>query len=220
MTERYTPDKEEINGLAPFDRLDLPRITLVDTLEKAKTALAALQDSPALGFDTESKPTFTKNETSDGPHIVQLSTARHAWIFQLQDAACCRAVAALLESTHIIKAGFGLGDDKKRIHSKLGIDFQAVLDLNATFRALGYRKDMGVRGAVAVLFNQRFIKSKKASTSNWANARLTEAQLVYAANDAYAALRVWAELQATGQLAGHQGADLKTNHAVVQALIA
>ena len=220
MTERYTPDKEEINGLAPFDRLDLPHITLVDTPEKAQAALAALKDSPALGFDTESKPTFTKNETSDGPHIVQLSTARHAWIFQLQDAACCQAVAMLLESTHIIKAGFGLGDDKKRIHSKLGIDFQAVLDLNTTFRTLGYRKDMGVRGAVAVLFNQRFVKSKKASTSNWANTRLTEAQLIYAANDAYAALRVWAELQATGQLASDQSAFFKPNHAVVPALTA
>jgi ribonuclease D len=43
----------------------------------------------------------------------------------------------------------------------------------------------------ALLFNQRFIKSKKAATSNWANARLSEAQLVYAANDAYAAIRVW-----------------------------
>jgi ribonuclease D len=53
---------------------------------------------------------------------------------------------------------------------------------------------MGVRGAVAVLFNQRFIKSKKAATSNWANARLSEAQLVYAANDAYAAYRVWEAL--------------------------
>ena len=200
MTERYTPDKEEINALPPFDRLDLPQITLVNTPEKAHAALAALQGSTALGFDTESKPTFTKNETSDGPHIVQLSTARHAWIFQLQDADCRRTVAALLESPHIIKAGFGLGDDKKRIHAKLGIDFQAVLDLNATFRALGYRKDMGVRGAVAVLFNQRFIKSKKASTSNWANPQLTEAQLIYAANDAYAAMRVWAELQATGQM--------------------
>jgi ribonuclease D len=50
---------------------------------------------------------------------------------------------------------------------------------------------MGVKGAVAVLFNQRFIKSKKAATSNWANAQLTEAQLTYAANDAYAAVRVY-----------------------------
>jgi ribonuclease D len=48
-----------------------------------------------------------------------------------------------------------------------------------------------VKGAVAVLFNQRFIKSKKAATSNWASPRLTDAQLVYAANDAYAALRVF-----------------------------
>jgi ribonuclease D len=53
---------------------------------------------------------------------------------------------------------------------------------------------MGVKGAVAVLFNQRFMKSKKAATSNWANANLTESQLVYAANDAYAAIRVWEAL--------------------------
>jgi ribonuclease D len=201
MTERYTPDKEEINALPVFDRLALSQITLVKTQAAAHAALLALQDNTALGFDTESKPTFAKNESSDGPHIVQLSTARHGWVFQLQDPDCRRVVATLLESPAIVKAGFGLGDDKKRIRAKLGIDFQAVLDLNATFRALGYRKDMGVRGAVAVLFNQRFIKSKKASTSNWANPDLTEAQLVYAANDAYAAMRVWAELQATGQLA-------------------
>ena len=50
---------------------------------------------------------------------------------------------------------------------------------------------MGVKGAVAVLFNQRFMKSKKAATSNWANDTLTESQLLYASNDAYAAMRVW-----------------------------
>jgi ribonuclease D len=50
---------------------------------------------------------------------------------------------------------------------------------------------------VAVLFQQRFIKSKKASTSNWAQPRLSEAQLVYAANDAYAAIRVFNALEGT-----------------------
>jgi ribonuclease D len=91
----------------------------------------------------------------------------------------------------IAKAGFGLGDDTKRIIRKLGIEPQGILELNTIFRQRGYRKDMGVKGAVAVLFNQRFIKSKKAATSNWANPHLTEAQLVYAANDAYAAIRVY-----------------------------
>jgi ribonuclease D len=71
------------------------------------------------------------------------------------------------------------------------VEPQGVLELNNVFRERGYRKDMGVKGAVAVLFGQRFIKSKKAATSNWANERLSEAQLVYAANDAYAAIRVW-----------------------------
>ena len=79
--------------------------------------------------------------------------------------------------------------------TKLGVDLQGVLDLNTVFREQGYRKDMGVRGAVAVLFNKRFIKSKKASTSNWANAQLTEAQIIYAANDAYAAMRVYSALR-------------------------
>ena len=169
-------------------------IQLVATPAQAANALQALEGATVLGFDTESKPTFAKNELSTGPHIVQLSTLDKAWIFQLEDADCRRSVGTLLESPTIIKAGFGLGDDRKRIVHKLGVDLQGVLDLNAVFREKGYRKDMGVRGAVAVVFNKRFIKSKKAATSNWANPQLTEAQMVYAANDAYAAMRVHAAL--------------------------
>jgi ribonuclease D len=99
--------------------------------------------------------------------------------------------AELLCLRDIVKAGFGLRDDRKRIIEKLGVEPTGILELNTVFRERGYRKDMGVKGAVAVLFQQRFIKSKKAATSNWANPRLTEAQLVYAANDAYAAIRVF-----------------------------
>lgn len=195
MTERYpTPGKEEIALLDPFDRLGLDQIQMVSTSEQAAAALRALAGASALGFDTESKPTFQRHEVSDGPHIVQLSTLERAWIFQLENAECRAAVGHLLESRAIVKAGFGLGDDRKRIIGKLGVDLQGVLELNTVFSARGYRKDMGVRGAVAVLFNRRFIKSKKASTSNWANSRLTEAQIVYAANDAYAALRVYEAL--------------------------
>lgn len=195
MTELHTPNKEQINQLESFDRLGHNQIQLVATAEHAKLALEVLRGEKALGFDTESKPTFAKNEASTGPHIVQLATLHKGWIFQLEDAECRRAVGVLLEAPDIIKAGFGLGDDKKRITYKLGVDLQGVLDLNTVFRAKGYRKDMGVRGAVAVLFNKRFIKSKKASTSNWANPHLTEAQIIYAANDAYAAMRVFAALR-------------------------
>ena len=194
-TERHpTPGKDEIALLEPFERLSLLHIELVTTAQQAAHASQALAGAAVLGFDTESRPTFAKNEASDGPHIVQLSTRERAYIFQLQDADCRNAVSLLLQAPNIIKAGFGLGDDRRRIIHKLGVDPLGVLDLNTVFRQRGYRKDMGVRGAVAVLFNQRFIKSRKATTSNWANARLSEAQLIYAANDAYAALRVFEAL--------------------------
>ena len=196
MTEhRPTPGKEQIEGLEPFERLALAQIELISNAQQAGRALQELDGVTALGFDTESKPTFAKFEASTGPHIVQLSTLERAYIFQLEDAECRRAVALLLEARHVIKAGFGLGDDRRRITSKLGVDLQGVLDLNTVFRERGYRKDMGVRGAVAVMFDKRFIISKKASTSNWANPRLSEAQLIYAANDAYAALRVFNALE-------------------------
>ena len=191
---KATPDKEAIALLPEFERLGLDRISLVCTGSEAHQAHGQLIAAKAWGFDTESKPTFRVGEQSDGPHILQLATAERAWVFQLHEPECRAVAADLLARSGIAKAGFGLGDDRKRIVYKLGIEPQGILELNTIFRERGYRKDMGVKGAVAVMFNQRFIKSKKAATSNWANARLSEAQLVYAANDAYAAIRVWQAL--------------------------
>ena len=191
----FTPSKDEIALLPVFPRLGLDRITLVTTARQAQEALTALTRLQAWGFDTESKPTFVKEQISEGPHVLQLSSAERAWVFQLHDPDCSAIAGQLLAWPGITKAGFGLGDDRKRIITKLGVQPADVLELNAVFLQRGFRKDMGVKGAVAVLFNQRFIKSKKAATSNWATPRLTEAQLVYAANDAYAAFKV---LQALG----------------------
>ncbi len=190
-----TPDKDAIALLPPFERLGLDRIALINTALQAREARAALADAPAWGFDTESKPTFRVGEVSDGPHILQLATPARAWVFQLHDTVCRDIAAELLAMPGFVKAGFGLGDDRKRIISKLGVEPAGVLELNTVFHDRGFRKDMGVKGAVAVLFNQRFMKSKKAATSNWANAQLTESQLVYAANDAYAAIRVYDALE-------------------------
>lgn len=185
------PGKEQIALLDPFDRLGLDHIELVSTRAQAERARAALATAHFWGFDTESKPTFAKGQESEGPHIVQLATLERAWVFQLHDADCSALVGELLARPGVPKAGFGLGDDRKRIQSRLGVQAADVLELNTVFRERGYRKDMGVKAAVAVLFNRRFIKSKKAATSNWASPRLTESQLVYAANDAYAAARVF-----------------------------
>jgi ribonuclease D len=184
------PASEEIALLAPFERIPLDRIALVASQSQAEQAAARLLAADVCGFDTESRPTFTVGQASDGPHTVQLALLDQAFVFQLHDAGCRAVVAELLADAALLKAGFGLDDDKRRISRKLGVEPRSVLDLDTVLRQRGWRRQMGVKAAVAVLFQRRFLKSKKQSTSNWANRQLSDGQLLYAANDAWAALRV------------------------------
>lgn len=186
---------EQLALLEPFERLGLDRIRLVRSAAEAQAAAEALLAAEAWGFDTESRPTFVAGQSSDGPHVLQLATLDAAWVFQLHDAGCRAVVGQLLARPTIVKAGFGLAEDRKRILRKLGVEPQDVLDLDHWFRQRGYRRQVGVKAAVALLFNRRFIKSRRATTSNWAQPRLTEAQLLYAANDAWAALKVYHALR-------------------------
>jgi hypothetical protein len=184
------PTREEIALLDLFAGLDLPDIDVVSTALQAERALAALGALRVAGFDTESKPTFLKNEVSSGPHTVQFASLDHAWVFQLHDPACRTAAASLLASSALTKVGFGLAGDRTQIRHTLGIEPQALADLDTVFRRRGYRNAVGVKTAVALVFGQRFVKSRKQTTSNWAARRLSEGQVRYAANDAYAAIRV------------------------------
>lgn len=196
-----TPSKDDIANLALFPRVDLKNIALVNQASQALAALDALQELSVLGFDTESKPTFVAGEVSTGPHVVQFATAGTTYVFQLLDATCREVVCKLLTSSTVLKVGFGLAGDNTQIRRTLGVEPEHVLDINTIFKAKGYTKELGVKSAVAVMFNQRFVKSRKATTSNWSNKVLTEAQIIYAANDAWAALKVYEALQALETLA-------------------
>jgi ribonuclease D len=100
----------------------------------------------------------------------------------------------------VLKVGFGLKNDHGQLRSRLGIQLNHVLDLDQTFRKLGYRGQIGVRGAMGALLKLSFPKSKTVTTSNWAAVELTPRQLLYAANDAFAALKIMEALQSEGHL--------------------
>jgi ribonuclease D len=183
-----TPDPEEL--LPPYDGIKLHDVRMVRSERDAAEALAALLASDTLGFDTESKPTFAKGEVSTGPHLVQLATDDAAYLFQIGASPSVDVLRAVLESHAILKVGFGLTDDVRRLRSKLGIDANNVLDLSTALRR-GERNTLGAKTAVARFFGQRLQKSKKITTTNWAMPRLTEKQILYAADDAHVALRVY-----------------------------
>lgn len=184
--------------LPVYAGIPLDRISLVVSEVLAEQALAALMAADAIGFDTESKPTFLKGEVSTGPHLVQLATDSHAYLFPIARSYDSQVLKTVLESPQVRKIGFGLGNDHSVLKSRLGIAANNVLDLGEVLRGPGHRGTVGAKVAVAHFFGQKLQKSKKIGTSNWSNARLSERQLLYAANDAHVALllyRAWSRLQ-------------------------
>ena len=184
--------------LPVYAGIPLDRISLVISESLAEEALAALMVADAIGFDTESKPTFLKGEVSTGPHLVQLATDSKAYLFPVAPRYDTRALKAVLESPKVLKIGFGLGNDHSVLKSRLDIAASNVLDLGEVLRGPGHRGTVGAKVAVAHFFGQKLQKSKKIGTSNWSNAHLSERQLLYAANDAHVALmlyRAWLRTQ-------------------------
>jgi ribonuclease D len=191
MHDHKTPPlKADIAQLEAFAGLSLERIFVVSDERQAGIALEELMAAGEVGFDTESKPTFHKGQKSEGPHVLQFSTTEKAFIFQSHVAVSHPAIVELLKSDQLTKIGFGLGGDITQISNRFGIRPGAIVDLDRSFKQLGYRNAVGAKSAIAILFNRRLQKSKSVTTSNWAAPRLSEAQLIYAANDAYAAILV------------------------------
>ena len=192
-------DTVDANPPAPelpvYAGIALTDVQIVYSVAESAAVLAELMAADVLGFDTESKPTFAKGEVSTGPHLIQLATDRRAYLFPVAGTMALDVLRAVLESAQSLKVGFGLRDDLLRLQSKLGIDCANVLDLAIALRE-DKRGDVGAKSAVARFFGQRLQKSKRISTTNWANPRLTEAQMRYAANDAHVALRVYRAWQA------------------------
>jgi ribonuclease D len=174
-----------------FVGVTLAEVTLADSPARSAQALAALLAAPVIGFDTESKPTFQKGEVSTGPHLVQLATDRHVFLLPVSMAANHEVLRRILSAADILKVGFGLGNDRSVLRSRLGIELNNVLDLGEAMRGPGHRGTVGAKVAVAHYFGQKFQKSKKVGTSNWASPRLNERQLLYAANDAHVALQIY-----------------------------
>ncbi|MDD5300242.1 MAG: 3'-5' exonuclease domain-containing protein 2 [Gallionella sp.] len=188
--KKIAPTKPEIALMEPFVGLTLERIHVPTSTAEFASAAAEIKAAGIVGFDTESKPTFVVGDVSEGPHVVQFALHDKAYLFQLHRAEGMPYLLELLQSDELIKVGFGLKSDRGNILAKLGVHFNAVVDLNTVFRMDGYHKEMGVRTAVGLMFKQRFAKARHVTTSNWSQPQLTPQQMLYAANDAYAALKV------------------------------
>lgn len=185
------PNKIEKAWLA-----DKPRVTFdgiieeIDTEEKAEKAMAVLSREKIVGFDTETRPSFTRGLVHKIA-LLQLSTDTCAYLIRLNRIGIPDCVAAFLSDPDIIKVGVSIKDDFSQLSGRRQFKPAGFIELQDVCGQMGI-EEKGLQKMYGLLFGQRI--SKNQQLSNWEIDRLTESQRQYAAIDAWACLKIYGYL--------------------------
>ena len=194
---RHSISKKEISAL-PLKHYT-GSIHVIDSDAKMRAAMRSLGRENVLGFDTETRPAFKKGE-SYPPSLLQLAADDGVYIFQIRHINSHRSLAGILADRNVLKTGIGVSDDIKKLNDVLSFEPSGFIEL-ANMAAKAGIKNAGIRGLAALLFGFRI--SKQTKCSRWDASTLTEAQIVYAATDAWICREIYFALLAI--LSGKKG---------------
>jgi ribonuclease D len=192
--ERRTISRDEVNAL-PIRRWE-GEVRVVSGPHEAAPALAEILQETAVGFDTETRPAFRPGE-SYLPSLAQVATARAVYLFPVRHREAAAAVAQILASEHVVKAGVGMADDLKALRKLIEFADKSIVDLGTAAVRRGL-KQTGVRNLAGMFLGFRIPKGTK--TSNWARSSLTPQQIAYAATDAWACRELYVKFRNLGYL--------------------
>lgn len=169
-------------------------ITVVssDRSEEFDQAMAYLGEQQALGFDTETKPCFVPKVPRNKMAILQLSGPDKAYIFRLQQVGVPPKLAALLGNPGILKIGAAIHDDIRGLQEYRRFIPKGFVDLQRLAPEYGI-EEKSVRKMSAIILKKRVSKSQQ--LSNWESSHLSEAQLRYAAIDAWICREMYFKLK-------------------------
>lgn len=190
VTKMYQEDisKEEIEEkeLTSFKG----RIELVDTVEKLKVIIPELKREPILGFDTETKPSFTKGVTHK-IGLVQLATRETAYLIRINKIGVPADLRDVLVDSSILKIGVAVRDDIRFIKGKVSAENAGFVDLQKLVRDYGIQC-ASLKKLTAIILGYKI--SKRQQVSNWEADRLSHEQIVYAATDAWVCYEIYKKL--------------------------
>ena len=180
--------KEEINLLPAINYEG--EIVLIRSDEELTLAVNELKKNTVLGFDTETRPKFTKG-AMNLPSLIQLASEKKVYLIQLKHITKTDELAALLSDEHIIKAGVAIHDDYRSLARLFPVSPNGLVDLAKLANQTGI-KAQGLRTISANLLGYKV--SKGAQCSNWASDTLSHSQIQYAATDAWLGLLLYSQL--------------------------
>lgn len=181
---------EEINKL-PKGLFD-GDILLVDNDESLAMALEELSGASILGFDTETKPCFKKGESNiNKVALLQLSTLEKAFLFRLNRIGFPMELEAILSNPNILKIGLAIRDDLRSLKKLHGFIPKSFIDLAELAGEYGIN-EKGLRKLAGIILRIRISKNQR--LSNWELGDLNEAQMRYAATDAWVCNKLYRKL--------------------------
>jgi ribonuclease D len=189
--------REYINSL-PIIRFE-GEVVMVTTEEQVDEVICELMKEERVGFDTESRPAFTKGK-SYPISLVQFSTDEKAFLLQLKKTGFPDKLVEFLENEGVKKIGVGIKNDIEKLQEQRPFKEAGFIDLSKIAAEKGIIQ-VGLRGLTARYMQQRITKT--AQKTNWAMPKLTPKQQIYAASDAWICLRLYPLLLAD-QTSYHQ----------------
>jgi len=177
--------------IAPLPPAVFPgRIIVVQTEKEAEKSTSYLEKCSLIGFDTETRPTFTKGMQRKIA-LMQLSTEDTCFLFRLNLIDIPDCLTKILVNPDIQKIGLSLRDDFSAIRKRMPLEPQNFVELQSFVKKFGI-EDNSLQRIYAILFGEKISKGQR--LSNWEADVLTEAQQKYAALDAWACLRIYEKL--------------------------
>jgi ribonuclease D len=173
-------------------------IVLVDTIERFREVLPELRRDRVYGFDTETRPAFRKGQ-KNRVALLQLSTANRAYLFRLNLIGLPAGLAEILSDHNVVKAGVAIHDDIKLLQSRQQFVPGGFIDLQPVAVENGI-KNLGLKKLAAIFLGFRI--SKKQQVTDWEAATLSEAQMIYAATDAWICHEIYIKLKENDFLTG------------------
>ncbi|HOO92803.1 MAG TPA: hypothetical protein PKX94_04995 [Opitutales bacterium] len=207
-----TISKEEINQL-PLTEYSGPT-HLIDSQEKLEAHLSSIRKDKVLGFDTETKPSFSRNDNFL-PSLIQLATSREVFLIQVSKIRDPKPIADLFSDAAFLKVGVALKDDVAGLLKVFSFDPAGFLDLADLARIAGIQ-NTGLRSLCGILIGKRI--SKSVQVSNWARSELTPKQVVYAATDAWISREVYLAFKKAGITASKASASSRKPPVISEAL--
>ena len=166
-------------------------VHVISDASEVLPAVEALSGETLLGFDTETRPVFRKG-LHYLPALLQLAGEKDVYLFQLKKVGLPEPLKDLLADSGITKAGVAISYDLSELRKISDFTPGGFVELANLAESLGI-ENRGLRGLAALLMGIRITKG--ASTSNWENSRLTDAQIRYAATDAWVGRELYKIMQ-------------------------